>query len=78
MSDPTEVFRRTLIANGVPEASLAEAEKRWNTLELKKEFEVIGFMAPFVAVIRKSDGKKGSMMFTHEPRFYFDFVEDVV
>ena len=33
-------------------------------------------MAPFVAVRRKSDGAKGSMEFTHSPRFYFNFVAD--
>jgi len=74
--DSTETFRRTLIENGIPEHELREAEERWTTEELKRDFEVIGFLAPFVAVIRKSDGKKGSMMFTHHPRFYFNFIED--
>ncbi len=48
----------------------------WDTEELTKDFEVIGFMAPFVAVRRRSDGKKGSLMFQHEPRMYFNFQED--
>jgi hypothetical protein len=29
-----------------------------------------------VVVKRKSDGKKGSLEFTHSPRVYFNFVED--
>jgi len=45
----------------------------WDTDQLRAEFEVTGFMAPFVAVRRKSDGVKGAMMFQHHPRFYFDF-----
>jgi hypothetical protein len=35
-----------------------------------------GFMAAFVVVTRKADGVKGSMEFTHNPRFYFNFVPD--
>lgn len=50
--------------------------KVWNVKELQESFEVIGFMAPFLSVRRKSDGKRGSMEFQHSPRFYFDFQED--
>ena len=38
-------------------------------------YDVIGFSAPFVVVTRKSDGKRGSLEFTHSPRFYFGFRE---
>ena len=48
----------------------------WNTEELSKEFEVIGFLAPFAVVKRKSNGVKGSVMFQANPRFYYHFVED--
>jgi hypothetical protein len=44
--------------------------------ELGRDFIVHGFMVPFVVVRRKSDGAKGSMEFTHSPRFYFNFVLD--
>jgi hypothetical protein len=47
--------------------------KVWDTQELGQEFEVTGFMAPFVVVRRKSDGVVGSLMFRHSPRFYFSF-----
>ena len=30
-------------------------------------------MAPLIAVRRKSDGVKGSLMFQGSPRFYFGF-----
>ena len=74
--DDTENLRREMLANGQPAADLEQAEQRWTTQELGRDFEVIGFMAPFVVVRRKSDGKKGSLEFTHNPRFYFNFVED--
>lgn len=50
--------------------------KLWSTEDLRAEFDVIGFAAPYVVVTRKSDGVKGSMQFTHNPRFYFSFVAD--
>lgn len=48
----------------------------WDTEELRAEFEVTSFIAPFVAVRRKVDGQKGSLEFQHNPRFYFSFVPD--
>lgn len=47
--------------------------KVYNTRELSEHFIVLGFMAPFVIVRRKSDNVKGSLSFTHSPRMYFDF-----
>jgi hypothetical protein len=34
---------------------------------------VLSFAAAFVVVRRKSDGKLGSLEFTHHPRVYFGF-----
>lgn len=48
-------------------------EQTWTTEQLREDFEVLGFMAPFVVVIRRSDGQKGSLMFNHSPRLYFSF-----
>ena len=76
MADDTEHFRRLLIATGHPEQELKTAQQRWDTDQLREEFDVTGFAAPFVVVRRKSDGMKGSMEFTHDPRFYFNFVPD--
>jgi len=76
MTDSTENIRRILIETGQPEMDLKFARKRWSTDELRTEFEVIGFMAPFVVVKRKADGVKGSLEFTHDPRWYFNFVPD--
>ena len=76
MTDKTEDLRRHMIETGQPHADLARTDKRWTTDELRAEFEVIGFAAPFVVVRRKSDGKKGSLEFTHSPRFYFNWQED--
>lgn len=49
---------------------------KYNTSELSELFEVISFSAPFVIVVRKSDGVRGSLEFTHSPRFYFNFIKD--
>jgi len=48
----------------------------WNTSELTIDFQVIGFMAPMVRVIRKSDNIKGTLLFDHMPRFYYGFIAD--
>ena len=45
----------------------------WNTDELQRDYDVTGFMAPFVVVKRKSDGVVGSLMFQHSPRYYYSF-----
>jgi hypothetical protein len=76
MSDPTEALRREMLETNQPYADLARADQRWNTEELQRDFTVQSFLAPFVFVTRKSDGAKGSMEFTHSPRFYFNFTED--
>ena len=76
MSDPTEAIRREMLETGQPARDLANADKQWTTNEMCEEFEVIGFLAPFCVVKRKSDGVKGSMEFTHSPRFYFNFRPD--
>jgi len=45
----------------------------WDTGELQDDFEVLGFMAPFVVARRRSDGVRGSLMFQNSPRFYHSF-----
>lgn len=45
----------------------------WTTDELREDFEVIAFLAPFVEVVRKADGVRGTLMFSHVPRLYFDW-----
>lgn len=75
--DRTENVRRTRQTelNKHSAKNRADAEKRhgqvWTTPELDLEFTVLGFAAPYVIVERKSDGKRGSLEFQHEPRFYF-------
>jgi len=78
--DRAERARRKRLAEvNLAAAGREELEKRhgkvWDSQELRNDFEVIGFSAPWVVVKRKSDGVKGSLEFQHEPRFYFDFVE---
>ena len=47
--------------------------QEWDTQELQRDFEVLGFAAPFVVVRRKSDGVRGMLEFKHSPRVYFGF-----
>jgi hypothetical protein len=72
--DPTEQTRRQMLESGQTYADMRKASKRWTTEEMRKEFEVIGFMAPFVAVRRRADAVRGSLEFTHHPRVYFGWV----
>ena len=48
----------------------------WSLDELARDFEVIGFAAPYVVVRRRSDCALGSLEFQHHPRFYFNFELD--
>ena len=82
--DPTEGVRRELVReineNPLPRELLEVKygpDNVWDTDELRRDFEVTGFMAPFVVVVRKSDGKRGTLTFEHSPRFYFDWKEDI-
>ena len=46
----------------------------WNNEELGEHFEVSHFdEPPYVHVIRKADGVRGTLMFLPVPRFYFPF-----
>ncbi|MBL8794139.1 MAG: hypothetical protein JNM56_09555 [Planctomycetia bacterium] len=81
MTDPTESIRLTQLAeiNAVPrsrEELEAQDGQVWNIEELARDFEVLGFLAPYVVVRRKADGQLGSVAFQHAPRFYFDFTPD--
>ena len=79
--DETESARRAMVSeiNSDPnsrEALEKEHGQVWDTNQLSQDFEVIGFMAPFVTAIRKADGVRGSLMFQARPRFYFSFTKD--
>ncbi len=81
MDDPTEAIRRErLVAINVEPGSRQALEGKhgqvWDTAELARDFEVVGFLAPLVVVRRRSDGRKGSLEFQHQPRFYFNLVLD--
>jgi len=61
-------------AAAVTEEALREKYGQlWNTQQMQEDYTVLGFMAPFIGVIRKSDGVKGSLMFSHMPRWYHTF-----
>jgi hypothetical protein len=45
------------------------------TEEMRAKYDVVGFGGGLCVVERKSDGKRGSLNFSHLPRFYYDFQE---
>ena len=74
-----EARRKRLAEVNLAAAGREELEKRhgrvWDSQQLREEFELIGFSAPWVVVKRKSDGVEGTLEFQHSPRCYFDFKE---
>lgn len=46
----------------------------WTSEELLADYEVSHFDPPYVHVIRKSDGTRGTVAYTDEPRLYFSFI----
>jgi len=79
MQDPTEELRR-LATERINSARAERADleevygKVWDTQELRDDFTVHSFLAPFVHVTRKSDGVRGTLAFQHWPRYYFSFL----
>lgn len=78
MIDETETIRREMVAEinhapGSREALEAAHGKVWDTNQLSEDFSVEGFAAPLVVATRKADGVRGSLMFQHQPRYYFSF-----
>lgn len=57
-----------------------ELERRygqvWDDREFTRDYEVMDVQTPYVNVRRRADGCQGTMMFQHEPRYYFYFMED--
>ena len=76
MTDSTESIRREMIETNQPYVDAARADRLMTTAEMSAEYSVVGFLAPFVVVTRKSDGVKGTLEFTHSPRHYFNFQPD--
>lgn len=81
MTDETENYRRARQAKlNTEAAAIEELTERhgtiWNTEALRQDFEVLGFLAPFVVVRNRHTGKKGSLEFQHSPRFYFNWHQD--
>lgn len=87
MTDPTEQIRREgreSIARAVAAApdprkmmeDVHGVDNVWDGDQLTEQFEVLGFLAPLVIVKRRSDGVKGSMYFSHQPRLYFGFMPE--
>ena len=81
MHDETETIRKQRIAEinanpGSRETLREDHGEVWTTNQLRENFDILGFLAPYVVVRRRSDGAKGSVEFQHNPRMYFNFQPD--
>ena len=81
MTDPTEPARlRRLAEINTDPSDRQELERRygrvWDSEQLARDFDVLGFLAPYAVVRRKADGQQGSLEFQHRPRLYFNFRAD--
>jgi len=74
----SQAFRKAIVPEMPNELAKAQerGEQTWDSAQFLEEFTPLGFMAPFVAVVRKADGVKGSVQFTHMPRVYFGWQAD--
>lgn len=80
LNERLRIALRCIIQNNI-ESENEENEKQrlkdkygdsvYTTDDLRKDFKVFSFLAPFTQVEYK--GQKGLVMFQHSPRFYFDF-----
>jgi hypothetical protein len=55
---------------------VAKYGEAMTTPEAMEKYTFLSFLSPYAFVERKEDGVKGTLEFTHRPRFYFKFVED--
>ena len=75
LSEPTRAALAKMLndAAKTPEELSKVHGRIWDTYELQKDFEVEGFLAPYVKVIRKDDEQVGLLLFQHSPRVYWGF-----
>lgn len=80
MNDPTENARRALVQEVNQDTERAKLEAKYGevmtTSEMLEFYTVEGFLSPYVVCRRKANGKRGTLMFSHAPRYYFSWQED--
>ena len=78
--DSTEQARRELVQEVNQDTERTKLDEKYGevmtTSEMRLLYDVEGFLAPFIVCRRKSDGKRGTLMFSHSPRYYFSWQED--
>lgn len=81
-TEAKNVFR-TVIENRIAQIGVDELRTElaeiyrgdvWTNEELLAEYEVSHFDPPYVHVIRKRDGTRGTVAYTESPRLYFSFI----
>ena len=51
--------------------AIQEDGECWTTEEVQEDFEITGFMAPFVTAVKRETKEKGTLVFVHRPRVYY-------
>jgi len=78
--DSTEQARRELVQEVNQDTERAKLAEKYGdvmtTSEMQSLYDVEGFLAPFIVCRRKADGKRGTLMFSHAPRYYFSWQEE--
>lgn len=65
--------------NGAPKnrAELEETEERvWDSDEVRDDFDIVGFKAPFAMAIHIDTNTSGTLLFQDNPRYYFGWNPD--
>ncbi len=79
MKDSTVRQAAQAAHNATADSDREVMEKRWgkvwDTKELQLDFKVEGFLAPYIVVERIHDGVRGTLTFSHYPRWYYNFQE---
>ena len=76
-----EIERRMLVSRinryvNDKEELLEQYNSVWSTDDLRKEFDVYNFQAPFVIARRIATDEIGTLLFQDNPRYYFGWVPD--
>jgi hypothetical protein len=75
----SEQIRRALVRTF---ATMTDADvercygESWDSDQLREEFDVEYFLAPFAVARRRLTGQTGCLCFRHQPRRYFNWDED--
>lgn len=74
IENPSDELKEAMLINPSLREWVEKTGQVWTTEELQQDFNVIGFQAPHVAVVRRADNVDGTLAFNARPRFYYGWV----